>query len=108
MEQAFVRAERAADWDLTAEERAAIQELSRDLPALWSAATTTDQDRKQLLRLVIESVQVDGQSQAGQVEVQIRWRSGTVTSVNVKRTAPGECSLKTPEQAVRQIHQMAP
>jgi DNA invertase Pin-like site-specific DNA recombinase len=107
-EQAFVRAERAADWDLTAEERTAIQELSRDLPALWSAETTTDQDRKQLLRLVIESVQVDGRSQAGQVEVQIRWRSGTVTSVNVKRTAPGECSLKTPEQAVRQIHQMAP
>jgi DNA invertase Pin-like site-specific DNA recombinase/ribosome-binding protein aMBF1 (putative translation factor) len=108
LEQAFVRAERAADWDLTAEERTAIQELSRDLPALWSAETTTDQDRKQLLRLVIESVQVDGQTQAGQVEVQIRWRSGTVTSVNVKRTAPGECSLKTPEQAVRQIHQMTP
>jgi DNA invertase Pin-like site-specific DNA recombinase/ribosome-binding protein aMBF1 (putative translation factor) len=108
LEQAFVRAERAADWDLTAEERTAIQELSRDLPALWSAETTTDQDRKQLLRLVIESVQVDGQTQAGQVEVQIRWRSSTVTSVNVKRTAPGECSLKTPEQAVRQIHQMAP
>jgi DNA invertase Pin-like site-specific DNA recombinase/ribosome-binding protein aMBF1 (putative translation factor) len=108
LEQAFVRAERAADWDLTDEERTAIQELSRDLPALWSAATTTDQDRKQLLRLVIESVQVDGRSEASQVEVQIRWRSGTVTSVNVKRTAPGECSLKTPEQVVRQIHQMAP
>jgi DNA invertase Pin-like site-specific DNA recombinase len=108
LEQAFVRAERAADWDSTAEERTTIQELSRDLPALWSAETTTDQDRKQLLRLVIESVQVDGQTQAGQVEVQIRWRSGTVTSVHVKRTAPGECSLKTPEQAVRQIHQMAP
>ena len=31
LEQAFVRAERAADWDLTAEERTAIRELSRDL-----------------------------------------------------------------------------
>jgi hypothetical protein len=108
LEQAFVRAERAADWDLTAEERTAIQELSRDLPTLWSAETTTHQERKQLLRLAIESVQVDGLSQAGQVEVQIHWRSGTVTRANVKRTAPGECSLKTPEQAVSQIHQLAP
>ena len=108
LEQTFVRAERAADWDLTAEERTAIRELSRDLPTLWSAETTTHQERKQLLRLAIEYVQVDGLSQAGQVEVQIHWRSGTVTRVHVKRTAPGECSLKTPEQAVSQIHQMVP
>ena len=58
--------------------------------------------------MAIESVQVDGSSQAGQVEVQIRWRSGTITSLNVKRTAPGERSLKTPEEAVSRIHKMAP
>ena len=69
---------------LTAEERTAITELSRDLPAIWSAETTTNQERKQLLRMAIESVQVDGISQAGQIEVQIRWRSGTITSLQRK------------------------
>jgi DNA invertase Pin-like site-specific DNA recombinase len=108
LERAFAHAEREAEWNLTAEERTAIRELSRDLPALWSAETTTNQERKQLLRMAIESVQVEGISQAGQVEVQIRWRSGTVTSVSVKRAAPGECSLKTPEEAVSRIHKMAP
>jgi hypothetical protein len=97
-----------ADWNLTAEERTAITELSRDLPAIWHADTTTNQERKQLLRLAIESVQVDGSNQLRQVEVQIPWRSGTVTSVSVKRAAPGECSLKTPEEAVSRIHKMAP
>jgi hypothetical protein len=58
--------------------------------------------------MVIESVQVDESRQAGQVEVQIRWRSGTITNLNVKRAAPGECSLKTPEEAVSRIHKMAP
>ena len=58
--------------------------------------------------MAIESVQVDGSSPAGQVEVQIRWRSGTITSLNVMRAAPGECSLKTPEQAVSRIPKMAP
>jgi len=108
LERAFVQAERDAAWTLTTEERAAITDLSRDLPALWSAETTTNQERKQLLQMVIESVQVDGITRTGQIEVQIRWRSGTITILDVKRTAPGECSLKTPEQAISRIHQMAP
>jgi len=108
LERAFAQAERDAEWKLTAEERAAITNLSRDLPAIWSAETTTNQERKQLLRMAIESVQVYGTSQVGQIEVQIRWRSGTITSQSVKRTARGECPLKTPEEAVSRIHNMAP
>ena len=65
LERAFAQAEREAEWNLTAEERAAITELSRDLPAIWSAETTTNQERKQLLRMAIESVQVDGITPSG-------------------------------------------
>jgi hypothetical protein len=107
LERTFARAEREAEWSLTAEERASISELSRDLPAIWMAETTSNQERKQLLRMAIESVQLDGTSQAGQVEVQIHWRSGAVTSIGVKRTAPGEGSLKTPDEAISRIHDMA-
>jgi len=108
LERTYAQAERDAEWNLTAQERAAIAELSQDLPAIWSAETTTNQERKQLLRLAIESVQLDGIRQAGQIEVQIHWRSGAVTSLNVKRAAPGEGSLKTPAEAVSRIHEMAP
>ena len=108
LERAYAQAEQESAWSLTPEERAAITGLSQDLPAIWSAETTTNQERKQLLRMAVESVQLDGISQAGQIEVQIHWRSGTVTSVSVKRPAPGEGSLKTPEAAVSKIHDMAP
>jgi hypothetical protein len=107
LERAYAQAEREAEWNLTADERAAITDLSQDLPAVWSAETTTNQERKQLLRMAIDSVQLDGIRQAGQIEVQIRWRTGTVTSLSVKRVAPGEGSLKTPEAAVSRIHEMA-
>jgi hypothetical protein len=107
LERTYAQAECDAEWNLTAEERAAITELSRDLPAIWSAQTTTNQERKQLLRMAIESVQLDGIREVGQIEVQIRWRSGAVTCVYVKRAAPGEGSLKTPTQAVSRIHEMA-
>jgi hypothetical protein len=107
LERTYAQAEGEAQWNLTAEEREGIDELSRDLPAIWSAATTTNQERKQLLRMAIESVQLDGISQTGQIETQIRWRSGTITNLSVKRTRPGEGSLKTPEEAVSRIHEMA-
>jgi DNA invertase Pin-like site-specific DNA recombinase len=108
LERAYAQAECDAERNLTAEERAAITELSQDLPALWSADTTTNQDRKQLLRMAIESVQLHGMRQAGQIEIQIHWRSGAVTSQIVQRIAPGEGSLKTPPEAVSRIHAMAP
>jgi hypothetical protein len=108
LERTYTQAEREAEWNLTAEERAAITELSRDLPAIWSAETTTNQERKQLLRMAIDSVQLDGIRQAGQIEIQIHWRSGAITSLSEKRSAPGERSLKTPAEAVSRIHEMAP
>ena len=69
--------------------------------------TTTNQERKQLLRMAIESVQLDGTREVGQIEVQIRWRSGAITCDHVKRALPGEGSLKTSTQAVSRIHEMA-
>jgi len=108
LERTHAQAERDAEWNLTVEERAAITELSQDLPAIWRAETTTNQERKKLLRMAIESVQLDGVSQTGRVEVQIRWRSGAITNLNVNRAKPGEGSLKTPAEAVSRIHEMAP
>jgi hypothetical protein len=105
-ERAYAQAERDAEWSLTPDERAAITELARDLPAIWSAETTTNQERKQLLRMALDSVQLDGVNQAGSVDVQLRWRSGTITNLSVKRAAPGEGSLKTPEEAISKIHEM--
>jgi len=107
LEQAYQRAEEQSAWKITDEERESIEKLSRNLPALWKAKTTTNQDRKQLLRMAIESVQVDGVTEPGMIEIQIRWRSGTVTRSSVKRPSPGEGSLKTPPNAVARIHEMA-
>jgi hypothetical protein len=107
LEQAHAKAEAEAHWDLTAEERAAISTLSQDLSALWAAPTTTNQDRKELLRSAIESVQLDGRNHAEQIEVQIRWRSGVVSRVMVKRYRRGADSLRTPADAVDRIHELA-
>lgn len=106
LEKAFAQAEQEAQWELSSDERKAIARLSGDLPAIWSAATTTNQDRKRLLQMAIDSVQLDGVQLPGQIELQIRWRSGTVSRLLVKRPVQGEWSLKTSEQAVSKIHSL--
>jgi len=62
---------------LTQADREAIVALGSDLPALWQAATTTNTERKQMVRLVIREVIVDSKRAEGQVWVQINWQTGT-------------------------------
>ena len=64
---------------LTSEERAAIQQLAADIPALWNAPTTMDADRKEILRQVVERVVVDAQGTSEQVRVWITWAGGGQT-----------------------------
>jgi hypothetical protein len=64
---------------VTADDREQILALAQDLPAIWSAPTTTAADRKQLLRLLIDSVLVDNRRQVGQTWLQINWRTGATT-----------------------------
>ena len=65
---------------LTAGQRDAIRALAHDLPAVWSAPTTTDIDRKELLRTLIDTitVAVDGHSEL--VNVTITWAGGHQTT----------------------------
>ncbi len=60
----------------TQPDREAIVALGSDLPALWQAPTTTNEERKQMLRLVIREVIVDSKRANGQVWVQINWQTG--------------------------------
>ena len=61
---------------LTQADREAIVALGSDFPTLWQAETTTNEERKQMVRLVIREVIVDSKRAGGQVWVQINWQTG--------------------------------
>jgi DNA invertase Pin-like site-specific DNA recombinase len=65
---------------LTAAERAAIQALAADLPQVWDAPSTTQADRKELLRILIEDVTVSVAGDSEIVDVTITWAGGHQTS----------------------------
>jgi hypothetical protein len=71
---------------LSTEERAQIRALASDVPYLWSAETTTAEDRKRVVRLLVERVVVQVQGRTDQVDVAIHWVGGSVTRHRLVRT----------------------
>jgi len=68
--------ERQRPRTLTDQERQQLLALGADLGRVWSAPTTTDRDRKQLLRCVIEGVSVDVAREKRRATLTLRWRGG--------------------------------
>jgi DNA invertase Pin-like site-specific DNA recombinase len=71
---------------LSPPEREQIRQLAQDIPALWRAETTTAEDRKRLVRILIEKVEVEVQGQTEQVKVAIHWSGGSVSRHDLVRT----------------------
>jgi DNA invertase Pin-like site-specific DNA recombinase len=70
---------------LTDEERQAIRALAADLPALWSARTTTVEDRKAILRQVVDRVVVNVEGDTEWVEATVHWAGGQQTYTRFRR-----------------------
>jgi hypothetical protein len=65
---------------LTAAERAAIQALAGDLPRVWDAPSTTQADRKELLRILIQDITATVAGDSELVDVTITWAGGHRTA----------------------------
>jgi DNA invertase Pin-like site-specific DNA recombinase len=68
---------------LTDHEREQLLAFGTDLGRVWAAPTTTDRDRKQLLRTLIDEVILDVQRDEDRATVTIRWKGAAITELTV-------------------------
>lgn len=66
-----------------------IRQVAADLPALWDAPTTTDADRKAIVRQLVERVTVAVQGESERVAVTITWAGGAQTADEIVRRPRG-------------------
>jgi len=104
----LARREAARPTTLTTEERAAILSLGDDLDRVWTAPTTTDKDRKQLLRTLLEEVNitVERDHGHGQARLVARWKGGAISelTVPIKRKPP---AIRTDEDTIELVRRLA-
>jgi DNA invertase Pin-like site-specific DNA recombinase len=72
------RWQRAAPAVLSDTALSSIRALAADLPAVWSAATTTPADRQRVARLLLERVVVTVDKASERVDVALHWVGGVV------------------------------
>lgn len=69
----------------TAEEAEMIKALATNLPKVWNARTTTNEDRKTVLRLLIDHVEVNIEENTEWLEFKVHWAGGHETEGRIRR-----------------------
>ncbi len=91
---------------LSETEREAIRRLAIDIPALWAAPSTTDADRKEIIRQVVERVIVDVQGSSERVNVRIEWIGGGSSEGVVIRPIGKLSNLSTYPQICQRVQEL--
>jgi DNA invertase Pin-like site-specific DNA recombinase len=100
------RARAARPASLTDAERAAVRALSTELPKVWNSPTTTNEQRKDVVRQLLEEVRLTVAGQSEQVEMTLRWAGGHETTTTLTRPVARLSQLSYYEDLVRRAEQL--
>ena len=92
---------------LTDEERAAIRALGGDVERVWSAPTTTDRDRKELLRALLEEAILSVDREKAGAHVTLRWRGGSLSDIDVPLPRSRPAVIRTAEDTIDLLRRLA-
>ena len=88
------------------EELAAIRAMGDDLPAQWRAGTTTQEDRQNIIRLLLERVIVEVIGESEQVRVECHWRGGVRTQHQMVRPISNSKRLSTYPTLIARVSEL--
>ncbi|MBV8383703.1 MAG: recombinase family protein [Planctomycetaceae bacterium] len=89
LEAEFDRFTRTEPRPLGAVEREQIRRLAGEVPALWRASTTTPADRRQVVRLLVDRVELAADPGDDRVAVRVEWAGGAVRERTIHRAVQG-------------------
>ena len=92
---------------LTNPQREGIRALGADVQQVWTAPTTADRDRKELLRTLLEEVNIAVDRAADKAHLVLRWRGGLLTELDVALRRYRPSSGRTNEATLDLIRRLA-
>jgi DNA invertase Pin-like site-specific DNA recombinase len=88
---------------LTDAERNRITALTSDIPALWNALGTTNADRKQIIRCLVDRVVVHVRCDSEFVDATIHWAGGYESQHEITRPVATYAQLRDFEQLMNRV-----
>jgi len=101
------RRQRLRPRSLSDAERQALLTLGGDLRRVWAAPSTTDRDRKELLRTLLEEVTIVVERAEYRARLAIRWQSGDITRLDVALPRSNPPTRRTDEETIDLIRRLA-
>jgi DNA invertase Pin-like site-specific DNA recombinase len=103
----LARRETARPKTLTPQEKHEILALGDNLGSVWSAPTTTDKDRKQLLRTLLEEVHITVRRNDPDphADLLLRFKGGTLSELTVSLRRP-QPSIRTDEDTIALLRRL--
>jgi DNA invertase Pin-like site-specific DNA recombinase len=92
---------------LTREERDSILSLGKDLARVWSAPTTSDRDRKELLRALLEDVSLRVEREQYNAHLALRWRGGLLSEIDVPLPRSHPAPIRTADDTIDLLRRLA-
>jgi DNA invertase Pin-like site-specific DNA recombinase/predicted DNA-binding transcriptional regulator AlpA len=92
---------------LEAAQLEALLRLGSDLGNVWNATTTTDRDRKELLRTLLEEVVLNLKRAEGRAHLTLRWRGGAITTLDVPVPRFRPIGPRTDEDTISLLRRLA-
>jgi hypothetical protein len=84
-----------------------IQMLGTDICQVWNATTTTDRDRKELLRTLLEEVILNLKRAEGHAHLTLRWRGGAIMLLDVPVPRFRPMGPRTDEDTISLLRRLA-
>ncbi|MGI3226110.1 hypothetical protein ACRJ4B_21795 [Streptomyces sp. GTA36] len=92
---------------LTDTERAAVLALGADLGQVWDAPTTTHRDRKELLRTLVEEVNITVDRPGGHIRLVLRWKGGKISELTIGLPRRKPQKFQTDEATITLLRRLA-
>jgi len=103
----FEQCQRQRPEALTPKQRDHIHTLSKDIKQVWQAPTTTSRDKKELLQILLQEVNISVDRTLNTAHLIIRWQTDAVTEIDMdlpKRNSP---TIRTEQDTIDLVRRLA-
>lgn len=106
LEGVYAQAQQVQRLEISEPQRQQILHLAKDLPAVWLSPTTTAQERKEILSLLVKQVAITPvDSPQRSSRIQILWHTGATTELVAMRPTTQD-KLRTPAEVVQTVREL--
>lgn len=92
--------------EISEDEREAIRQLADHIPGLWNASTTTNAQRKEILRQILVRVIVNVKGESEFAQLTLEWVGGTCSETRIQRPVAKLTQLSNYSQLCTRVHEL--